>query len=253
MKRPFVLFMLSCVFAFATRVAAYGGSPDGALCIDASDCASGYCFPGPFGSRMCLAKELNCPAPNHKGIAWGEYYYYDGGFHFCKSPGGIASAAINNGDIDFIMYDFEYSSRSGGGWTGRLAGEAAETAGLVMGAPPGAGTYVASKLLPDGEPSEGWADVKIDDPRYAYCNHDMRVMSIHPKSGQYRPRYGIGDVLNDGIRVRHRVPAGKLGDGGGSLILRVSVVAAKRERISDLRSQGLCRIPAGRIDETYRW
>jgi hypothetical protein len=53
------------------------GAADGYPCATSSQCASGYCYPGPGGLSYCIAETANCAEPFTEGTAYGTEYDYD--------------------------------------------------------------------------------------------------------------------------------------------------------------------------------
>jgi hypothetical protein len=78
---------------------------------------------------------------------------------------------------------------------------------------------------------------------YVYCNHDMRVLSQNPEKGKYRPRYGVGPVVIDGITVWYELPSRPVGQGRTWLGLQTFLLSVKKDLVENHRKSGLCRVP----------
>src|SRR5262245_53975503 len=71
---------------------------NGEECASSSDCASGYCFPGPPRraceppTRYCLAASMNCAQPGTEGVQFGSTYDYEGRNYECKAGLGLGIA-----------------------------------------------------------------------------------------------------------------------------------------------------------------
>ncbi len=62
---------------------------NGYECISASECSSGYCYPGPDEKNYCIAREKNCAKPGTEGIMFGESYDYGDHGYECKLGDGL--------------------------------------------------------------------------------------------------------------------------------------------------------------------
>ena len=70
--------------------------PSGAACVSASDCSSGYCYPGP-DQDYCIAATANCAQPGTGGVQYGTSYTYQGGMYDCVAGQGIVGTPFPNG------------------------------------------------------------------------------------------------------------------------------------------------------------
>jgi hypothetical protein len=98
-----VLFGESYVYDGATydcvagRGLAFAGYVDGQACMDATQCVSTYCAPGP-DQEYCFSGTANCPEPGTSGVQYGESYLYDGVTYDCIEGYGIMpDSGVANG------------------------------------------------------------------------------------------------------------------------------------------------------------
>ncbi|TDT74188.1 hypothetical protein BDE40_2976 [Litoreibacter halocynthiae] len=99
--------MLGYLFLIAFLGSTYpieaGDTPNGAKCAKSSDCASGYCFPGPAaGTNFCLRADLNCAMEGVNG-------HYFGFIDQSQNPPAICAAKIgwlSNPTVDYDPADF---------------------------------------------------------------------------------------------------------------------------------------------------
>ena len=61
--------------------------PDGMLCLDWRDCASGYCYEGPRDRFYCVNAKKNCVQPGKEGVMYRDTFWYDHILYECVSPG----------------------------------------------------------------------------------------------------------------------------------------------------------------------
>ena len=65
------------------------GIANGELCARASQCSSGYCYPGPEGATYCISEDSNCAKPSSIGIFFGQSYTFEGQTYKCQPGVGL--------------------------------------------------------------------------------------------------------------------------------------------------------------------
>ena len=84
-----VLFASLVVFLGLCVNASAGGVANGYPCQRKSDCASNYCYPGPFDTNLCIAQKANCTIPGGWGVKFEGEYNFGGKHWFCRTGVGL--------------------------------------------------------------------------------------------------------------------------------------------------------------------
>ena len=75
---------------------------NGEVCTAASQCSSGYCYPGPENQNYCIARDSHCARPDTNGILFGTDYSYNGKTYACMAGSGLIekqTTKAENGEV----------------------------------------------------------------------------------------------------------------------------------------------------------
>jgi len=228
MKAPLVA-VLAILLIIITAMDGHTAASDGSLCQSNGDCASRHCYPGPRGQNYCIHRDWNCAWPGYKGAVFGEVYYFEGTYNFCRTN-GLRSYPVDNKDAFLLTRsDLRWEAKPDGIGFSFTCNEDGKRCSASPFSVPGVGNKGSTKQ----RVREG----------YVYCNHDMRVLAQNPEKGEYRPRYGIGPVAIDGVTIWYELPSRPPGQGRTWLSLQTFLLSVKRERLESHRESSPCRTP----------